>query len=219
MDSDWSSKKREACPRQSLRPSQVPSADHCRKFLMKQLGATTTTGNNTMVTSSNGNEQQQSAAVVFGELSVPNNNSAAPMATTPDNATDAGPSPLLIIRSPTNSFIASMPIKQPINGPFTCQGPLLRSLSRMRPGAIPINISAERKSQADGEVCTLATSSSNSNLIHLVVKMTPLQRLRLGKHNYNMQQGNAVYFNLYIYCFYIWISLCTDMIISLDMHN
>ena len=116
---------------------------------------------NTMVTSSSGNEQQQSTVGVFGELLVPNSNSAAPMATTPDNATDAGPPPLLIMRSPTNPFIASMPIRRPINGPFTCQVPLSHSLSRMRPGAIPINISADRKSQADGEV-HLVPAAANS---------------------------------------------------------
>ena len=84
--------------KQSLRPSQVPPADHCAKFLMKQLGATTTTGYNTMVTSvntkattpdnatgtaldldissiagsSSHNEQQQSAASMFEGLSVIN---------------------------------------------------------------------------------------------------------------------------------------------------
>ena len=51
MDSAWSSKKREASPEQSLRPSQAPPVDQCGKFLMKLLGVITTTGNNTMVTS------------------------------------------------------------------------------------------------------------------------------------------------------------------------
>ena len=51
VNSAWSSKKREASPEQSLRPSQAPPVDHSGKFLMKQLGTTTTTGNNTMVTS------------------------------------------------------------------------------------------------------------------------------------------------------------------------
>ena len=108
----------------------------------------------------NSNEQQQSAARVFGELSVPNSNSVAPMATTSDNATDAGPPPLLIMRSPTNPSIASMPIRRPINGPFTCQGPLSHPLSRIRPGAILINISADRMSQADGEVHLLPAAAA-----------------------------------------------------------
>ena len=102
---------------------------------MKQLDATTTTGNNTMVISvspyatatnhaagtildldpssvtdnSTCNEQQQSAACIFEGLSVTISNSAAPTATMPNNATDAGPPPLL--RTPTNTSIINMLIR------------------------------------------------------------------------------------------------------------
>ena len=133
---------------------------------------------------------------------VPSSNSAAPMATTPDNTTDAGPPPLLIMRSPTNHFIASMPIRRPINGSFTRQVPLSHSLSRMRPGAIPINISADRKSQADGEVYTWYQQQQTQQPDPPGGEDDAITASPAGDANYvyNMQQGNAIYLT----CSYIY---------------